>query len=148
MFSFDSSTFFLNLYVTFSADPCYYHQNLSDASRKSSYVTPDLQQRVCRDRDVVQSTQAGWMVLILQWKMVKFAERCALVIAMLVANTQRRFLWKTVDPTSSTNFFHLLVPHVTVEQSECEAKNSTNKRTYKLILRYTYFRDLAKSFLW
>ena len=104
------------------------------------------QQRVCRDRDVVQSTQAGWMVLILQWKMVQFPERCALVIAMLVANTQRRFLWKTVDPTSSTNFFHLLVPHVTVEQSECEAKNSTNKRTYKLILRYTYFRDLAKSF--
>ena len=48
MFSFDSSTFFLNLYFTFSADPCYYHQNLSDASRKSSYVTPDFQE-VCDD---------------------------------------------------------------------------------------------------
>ena len=48
MFSFDSSTFFLILYFTFSADPCYCHQNLSDASRKSSYVTPDFQE-VCDD---------------------------------------------------------------------------------------------------
>ena len=31
-------------FLTFSADPCYYHQNLSDASRKSSYVTPRNQE--------------------------------------------------------------------------------------------------------
>ena len=76
---------------------------------------------------------------------MKFAGRSALVIALLVANTQLIFLSKTVDPTSSTNFFHLIVPHAIVEQSECEANTSTNKRTYELILRYTYFRDFAKS---
>ena len=103
------------------------------------------QQRACQPTDVVQTGQAGWKVFILQWKMVKFKGRSALVIALLVADTQHIFLWKTVDPTSSTNFFHLLVPHAIVEQSECEAKTPTNKTTYELILRYTYFRDFAKS---
>ena len=37
-------------------------------------------------------SQAGWMVLILQWKMVKFPGWSALVIALLVANTQHVFL--------------------------------------------------------
>ena len=50
------------------------------------------QQRVCQHTDVVQPGQAGWMVLILQWKMVKFPEKSALVIALLVAKTQGRFL--------------------------------------------------------
>ena len=50
------------------------------------------QQRVCQHTDVVQTGQAGWMVLILQWKMVKFQGRSALVIALLVANPQTRFL--------------------------------------------------------
>ena len=50
------------------------------------------QQRVCQHTDVVQAGQAGWMVLILQWKMVKFPEKSALVIALLVAKAQRRFL--------------------------------------------------------
>ena len=44
------------------------------------------QQRVCQHTDVVQSGQAGWMVLNLQWKRVKFSGRSALVIALLVAN--------------------------------------------------------------
>ena len=104
-----------------------------------------IQQRACQPTDVVQTGQAGWKVLILQWKMVKFKGRSALVIALLVANSQHIFLWKTEDPTSSTNFFHLFVPHAILEQSECEAKTSTNKRTYELILRYTYFWDFAKS---
>ena len=104
------------------------------------------QQRVCHHADVVQTGQAGWMVLILQWKMVKFKGRSALVIAILVANTQETFLLKTVDPTSSTNFnSQLFVALGTVVQTECEAKISRNKRTHKFIRRSTLFRDFAKS---
>ena len=40
---------------------------------------PKCQQRVCQHTDVVQIGQAGWMVLILQWKTVKFPARSALV---------------------------------------------------------------------
>ena len=50
------------------------------------------QQRVCQHTDVVQSGLAGWMLLILQWKKVKFEGRSALVIALLVADTQELFL--------------------------------------------------------
>ena len=50
------------------------------------------QQRVCQHTDVVQTGQAGWMVLILQWKMVKFEGRSALVIEIVVANPQTKFL--------------------------------------------------------
>ena len=63
------------------------------------------QQRVYQHSDEVQTGQGDWMVLILQWKMVKFSERSTLVIVPPVANTQQRFLLKTVDPTSSTSFF-------------------------------------------
>ena len=49
-------------------------------------------QHVCQHSDVVQTGQVGWMVFILQWKMVKFSGRSALVIALLVANTQHIFL--------------------------------------------------------
>ena len=75
--------------------------------------------------------------------MVKFKRKSALVIVIPVANTIERFLWKIVDPTLSTNFI-LGVNHATVEQTEYEAKNS-RIRPHKLILRYTYFRDFAKS---
>ena len=50
------------------------------------------QQRVCQHTDVVQTGQAGWLALILQWKMVKFKGRSALVIDLLVANSQMIFL--------------------------------------------------------
>ena len=50
------------------------------------------QQRVCQHSDVVQTRQAGWIVLILQWKMVKFPGWSVLVIALLVANTQELYL--------------------------------------------------------
>ena len=104
------------------------------------------QQRVCQHSDVVQTGQVGWMVLILQWKMVKFKGRSALVIALLVANTQTLFLLKTVDPTSSTNFnSQLIVTRGTVEQTECEAKILRNKRTHKFIRRSRLLRDFAKS---
>ena len=46
------------------------------------------QQHVCQHKDVVQTGQAGWMVLILQWKMVKYSGRSALVIVSPVADTQ------------------------------------------------------------
>ena len=104
------------------------------------------QQRVCQHTDVVETGQAGWMVLILQWKMVKFKGRSALVIALLVANTQKKFLLKTVDPTSSTNFnSQMFVTRGTVVQTEYEAKILRNKRTHKFIRRSTLFRDFAKS---
>ena len=78
--------------------------------------------------------------------MVKFKGWSALVIALLVANTQTLFLLKTVDTTSSTNFnSQLIVTRGTVEQTECEAKILRNKRTHKFIRRSRLFRDFAKS---
>ena len=95
---------------------------------------------------MVQTGQVGWMILILQWKMVKFKGRSALVIALLVAKTQKKFLLKTVDPTSSTNFnSQMFVARGTVVQTEYEAKILINKRTHKFIRRSTLFRDFAKS---
>ena len=67
------------------------------------------------------------------------------MIVLSVADMQSQFQLKIVDPTSSTNFTLLSVPHVTVVQTEWEAKTSVNKRTHKLIPRYTFFRDFMKS---
>ena len=104
------------------------------------------QQSVCQHTNVVQTGQAGWMMLILQWKKVKSKRRSALMIELPVANIRSEFQLKTVDPTSSTNFFtHLVVPPATVVQTEYETKNSRKKEIHKLILRYTYLRDFAKS---
>ena len=72
------------------------------------------QQRVCQQTDVVQSGQDGWILLILQWKMVEFLDMSALAITLMVANTIMVYLQKTVDPTSFTNFTHLIVLHATV----------------------------------
>ena len=47
---------------------------------------------MCQHIDVIQTGQAGWMVLILQWEMMRFSERSALVIVLPVVNTQQRFL--------------------------------------------------------
>ena len=44
------------------------------------------QQRVCHHSDVVHSGQAGCMVLILQWMMMKFAEKSVLAIVLQVAD--------------------------------------------------------------
>ena len=49
------------------------------------------QQRVCQHTNVVQTGQVGWMVLILQWKMVKFQERSALVIVFQGAKARQLF---------------------------------------------------------
>ena len=68
------------------------------------------------------------------------------MIAILIAKTKKKFLLKTVDPTSSTNFnSQLFVTRGTVVQTECEAKILRNKRTHKFIRRSTLFRDFAKS---
>ena len=48
--------------------------------------------RVPAYRCGTETVQAGWMVLILQWKMMRFSERFALVIVLPVVNTQQRFL--------------------------------------------------------
>ena len=47
---------------------------------------------MCQHIDVIQTGQAGWMVLILPWKMMRFSERSALVTVLPVVNTQQRFL--------------------------------------------------------
>ena len=49
------------------------------------------QEHVGQHTDVVQCGQADLMVLILQWKMVKFPGRSALAIVLQVANIQLRF---------------------------------------------------------
>ena len=61
------------------------------------------QQRVCQHTNVIQTGQAGWMVLIQQWKMVKFPGRSALAIVLQVANIQSQFQLKIVDHFTSTN---------------------------------------------
>ena len=82
------------------------------------------QQHVCQHSDVVQSGQAGWMVLILQWKMVKFTGRSALVAnKTTIAKTSKTFLSRTVDPTLFTNLIsQLYVTSVTVVQTERQAE--------------------------
>ena len=62
------------------------------------------QQRVCQHTAVVETGQVGWMILILQCKMVKLKGWSALVIVLPVANIQSQLQLKIVDPTSSTNF--------------------------------------------
>ena len=87
------------------------------------------QQRVWNHTTVAQTGLAGWMMLILQWKMVKFPGRSALVnvhLALRVRflNSQQRLLWRTVDPNLSTNLFRWqTVSRATVLQIECEVKN-------------------------
>ena len=44
------------------------------------------QQRVCQHTDVVQTGQAGWLMLILQWMMMRFPGGSALAIVLQVAN--------------------------------------------------------------
>ena len=108
-------------------------------------VVHKCQKHVCQHTDVVPIGQGGWLMLILQWKMIKLKGRSALVVILPVANMQSQFQLKIVDPTSYTNFTHLPVTHATVVQTEWEAKNSINKRTHKLTPRYTFFRDFMKS---
>ena len=100
----------------FLADGCYNYKNLSELNRNSDHVLPlsgsslcdnvftrgwyrfvgaagkKCQQRVSQHTDVVQTGQVGWMVLILQWKMVKSEERSVLVTVIQVADRKKKFL--------------------------------------------------------
>ena len=81
------------------------------------------QQRVCQPTDVVQSGQAGWMVLILQWMMMKFQERSAIAPA---ANIQAQFQLKIVDHFLFTNLLSpLFVLPATVARTKSESNNFT-----------------------
>ena len=152
----------------FAADHCYHYKNLSYANRKISYVTP-YGSELCDSQlpkgwyhfvgaagTKIPTTRvpayrcgtdwSGWLVdahpTVEDGKVkrkVYFSDRstgCNYAITISV---------QIVDPSSFTNFIHLPVTHVTVVQTEWEAKNSINKRTYKLIPRYTFFRDFMKS---
>ena len=132
--------------VIYTADFCVTNISLRNGIVLWELQEQECQQHVCQHSAVVLTGQAGWRLLILQLKKVKFKRESALVIVIPIANTIEIFLWKTVDSTLSTNFVtHLGVNHATVEQIQYEAKNSRINRTHKLILRYTYFRDFAKS---
>ena len=133
----------------FAADPCHHYWNLSEANRNTKHETSSSSKVFCdkpladgwyrfvgaagtkmptrcRKIDVVQFGQAGWMVNILQWNMMKFTEGSALEIVELrprIANTQEGFLSKTVDLTIYIIFMtHPSVTLVTVVQTKCEAK--------------------------
>ena len=71
-------------------------------------------QRVWQHTDVVQHGQVGWMVLILQWKMVKFSGMSAVAVVPPVANIEYKFQLKIVDPTLSTNCLKQIVLCATV----------------------------------
>ena len=82
------------------------------------------QQRVCQHTNVVQTGQAGWMVLIQQWKMEKFTGWSALVTVWRVAKNISEFQLKIVDHFSSTNSLRpLVVLSATVAQTESETNN-------------------------
>ena len=84
------------------------------------------QQRVCQPTDVVQPRQAGWMVLILQWKMMKFQERSALAIVAPVADVQAQFSLKIVDHFLFTNLLSsVFVLPATVARTKSESNNFT-----------------------
>ena len=74
--------------LQYHLDQCY----VTIHSLRDGIVLWELQEQECQQRVwnhtiVVQTGQAGWMVFILQWKMVKFEGRSALVIVSPVANT-------------------------------------------------------------
>ena len=79
---------------------------------------------------MVQPIQAGWLVLILEWVVVKFPEMFALVVLVRpakVADTQNLFQLKTVDHTIYTNLPKQDVLSATVVQTKCKAKNCISR---------------------
>ena len=101
------------------------------------------QQHVCQHTGVVQPTLAGWMVPILQWKMVKFSGRSALVIILWVANTIPKFLWRTAHPTISTNFMGCHnVRRATVAQTEYAERSLRDNRIHSRCILGKWRHDL------
>ena len=101
------------------------------------------QQRVCQHSDVVQTGQVGWMVLILQRKMVMFACMSAVAIVPPVANIECKFQFKIVDPTSSTNCLkHQAMMCATVElikRGDKKVLKNWKWRIYEFLCKYTCY---------
>ena len=101
------------------------------------------QQHVCQHTNVVQTGQAGWMVLILQWKMVKLKGRSALVAVLQVVKTQSTFLWRTAHPTKFTNFFSRpVVQCASVAQTDYAERNVRNNRIHNWCISRIWRHDL------
>lgn len=100
------------------------------------------QQRVCQYTGVVQTGQAGWIVLILQWEMVKLKGRSALVIALLVANTKKNIFVKNCG----SYFIYKLLKPSGCNSRYCSAdwmwskQTSRSKRNHKSLRRYMYVK--------
>ena len=83
------------------------------------------------------------MVLILLWKMVKFMGRSALVIALKVAITLPKFLWRTAHPTISTNFIRRpSVRCATVAQTEYAERSFHSNRFHNRCILGPWRRDV------
>ena len=149
----------------FAVDPCYEYKNLSHRKKKGITILPIMeggvirdpmdgivlreeqeqkcQQHVCQHTGVVQPALAGWMVPILQWKMVKFSGRSALVLILWVANTIPKFLWRTAHPTISTNFMGCRnVRRATVAQTEYAERSLRNNRIHSSCILGKWRHDL------
>ena len=76
----------------------FFHSNPRPVSVIIWWELPEqkYQKCVCQHTDAVQTGQVGWMMLMLQWKMVKLNGRSALVIVLTVANMQSEFQSKIV----------------------------------------------------
>ena len=104
------------------------------------------QQRVCQHTDVVQTGQAGWMVLILQWMMMKFPGRSALAIVPLVADIQTKFQLKIVDHFTSTNLLSpVVVGHATAARTKSGSNNFTNSVLYSSPLLIVILNTIVKT---
>ena len=143
------TTKFCNFYLILIADPCYNYQNLSDAKRKSSYVTSKDGPSLC-DNLLLEgwyrfvgaagtkmpttrvsayrcgTGRSGWLddahptvEDVEVQKNVCFSDRVEGCKFRTSIFVKKK---KNVGPTSSTSFFcHLDVTHATVVQIECEA---------------------------
>ena len=121
------------------------HRCVTTHSPRDGIVLWELQERkcqqpVCKCTDVVQTSQAGWMVLILQWKMVKFAgcfnrrtTGCRFSATISVKNCGSYFIYILQKPLScpsrycSKNWIW----------SKCAWRS---KRTHKSLRRYMFIR--------
>ena len=99
------------------------------------------QQRVWQQTNVVQTSLAGCMVLILLWNMARFSGRSALVVIQ-VANTESKFLWRTAHPTISTNFIGRSVIRATVAQTEKAERSLRNNRIHNRCISGILRHDL------
>ena len=75
-------------YITqhLTVQSCVTANSLRDGIVLWGLLVQKCQQRVCHHINVVQTGQVGWLMLILQWKMIKLKGRSALVIVLPVAN--------------------------------------------------------------